>query len=258
MTETQIETADAATNDAEAPDAPEATARSPRRKGPRTVRRLRVAWRRAPASRRALRAGFAGAVAVAVTAGVVAAPTPSAAPATAGDYTVRVSLAGAPLAASQTATFAGQWRLNGFAEEATPGPVAPAGRIAAEDARDDGRYWATYRALKNLARQGDVDAQRDLGALYERGLGVVRDIDRAGELYRLAAASGDARAHTALGLMALKGRRDAADAALASPDVEIARVWLERARAAGEPRARAELAKLTIARLGGAQPSLRD
>ena len=55
--------------------------------------------------------------------------------------------------------------------------------------------------IRQLAEQGDVEAQFVLGVMYENGKGVTRDYAEAVKWYRLAAEQGDARGQTCLGVM---------------------------------------------------------
>ncbi len=49
---------------------------------------------------------------------------------------------------------------------------------------------ASLQELARLARRGDKQAQLELGILYEEGLRLPRDLDRARTLYRAAASNG--------------------------------------------------------------------
>lgn len=68
-------------------------------------------------------------------------------------------------------------------------------------AYSDGDYQRARELWLARAEQGDTAAQINLGALYERGLGVERDQAQALEWYRRAAESGDADAQYQVGLM---------------------------------------------------------
>lgn len=59
--------------------------------------------------------------------------------------------------------------------------------FAGYEAFGRGDYAAARDAWAELARAGDVDAQFNLGTLYENGLGVTRDAERAALWYRSAA-----------------------------------------------------------------------
>lgn len=77
------------------------------------------------------------------------------------------------------------------------GPVGAAlvttALVAAESANQK-----NFRDQFELARQGDTNAQYDLGKLYEKGDGTSKNINSAKEWYRKAAAKGHAKAIAAL------------------------------------------------------------
>ena len=50
-----------------------------------------------------------------------------------------------------------------------------------------GHYATTLRAFRNLAEEGDAQAENNIGYLYERGLGVPQDYGTALKWYKLAA-----------------------------------------------------------------------
>ena len=62
--------------------------------------------------------------------------------------------------------------------------------------------WATaLKEWKPLAEKGDVDAQTNLGLMYQNGWGVPQDDKEAVYWYKLAAEQGDAKAQYNLGVM---------------------------------------------------------
>ena len=69
--------------------------------------------------------------------------------------------------------------------------AAPQARAAdffeAYEAFQRGDYEEAHAAWSTFARAGDVDAQFNLGALYENGLGVAEDAEKAARWYRAAA-----------------------------------------------------------------------
>ncbi|MDE0202210.1 MAG: SEL1-like repeat protein [Rhodospirillaceae bacterium] len=65
--------------------------------------------------------------------------------------------------------------------------VAAADFFEAYDAFQRGEYDEARAIWSTLAHEGDVDAQFNLGALYENGLGVEADAERAARWYRAAA-----------------------------------------------------------------------
>ncbi len=74
--------------------------------------------------------------------------------------------------------------------------------VAAYDAKD---YASAFKEWLPLAKDGDPAAQRNVGHLYRRGLGVKKDLLKAVEWYRLAADQGFDRAQANLAYMYLNG-----------------------------------------------------
>ena len=72
-------------------------------------------------------------------------------------------------------------------------------------AYDSGDYATALREWKPLAEQGDVDAQFDLGWMYDMGYGVPEDDKHAVKWYTLAAEQGDDDAQFNLGWMYFHG-----------------------------------------------------
>ena len=54
-------------------------------------------------------------------------------------------------------------------------------------AMNRGHYATALRAFRNLAKNGDAQAENNIGFLYERGLGVPQDYGMALKWYKLAA-----------------------------------------------------------------------
>src|SRR5438552_392114 len=65
--------------------------------------------------------------------------------------------------------------------------------------------------LREKAGQGDADAQNNLGGMYAKGLGVLKDESAAADWYRKAAEQGLALAQTNLGRCYAEGRGVAKD-----------------------------------------------
>ncbi|NOZ54914.1 MAG: sel1 repeat family protein [Gammaproteobacteria bacterium] len=61
-------------------------------------------------------------------------------------------------------------------------------------------FLTAGRLFKQLAQQGQVDAQRYLGQMYDKGLGVPKNYDKAVTWYKQAAAQNDPAAQYHLGL----------------------------------------------------------
>lgn len=101
---------------------------------------------------------------------------------------------------------------------ACAGLAAPAAARFEEGVRayDTGDYARAHAIWLDLARQGDLAAQRNLGHLYRRGLGVAPDPEQAALWYRRAAERGLVAAQVNLGVLYLRGegvRKDPAEAA---------------------------------------------
>jgi len=67
---------------------------------------------------------------------------------------------------------------------------------------DDGKAGEYYQRAADLAQ---LDAMTNIGFLFEKGLGVTRDLDAALHFYRAAAARGYAKAQNNLGSMYYSG-----------------------------------------------------
>ncbi|THD76788.1 sel1 repeat family protein [Thalassobius vesicularis] len=75
------------------------------------------------------------------------------------------------------------------------------------ETRGDGRADPALAAefYTKAADQGHLDAMASLGVLYQNGIGVTKDLDRARTLYEGPAAQGNARAQNNLGLLYVRG-----------------------------------------------------
>ena len=92
----------------------------------------------------------------------------------------------------------------------SPGPLLAADGNAAPTAAADaalgrGDYETAARLLRPLAAAGNPVARSRLAALYQRGAGVERNLEKAVALYLAAASDGDADAQFNLGNMYLMG-----------------------------------------------------
>jgi hypothetical protein len=119
------------------------------------------------------------------------------------------------------------------------GRAAQAGDAAAQNwyalswyARGDFSHAAIW--LARAAAQGHADAQCNLGALYAKGQGVVRDDAIAADWYRKAAAQGNANAQYDLGVAYDKGQGVAQDDAQAA-------AWYAKAALQGQAKAQNNL-----------------
>jgi TPR repeat protein len=66
-------------------------------------------------------------------------------------------------------------------------------------------YVTAFKEWKPLAEQGDIQAQRALGHMYDASQGVIQDYRAAVKWYRLAAEQGDANAQDSLGFKYVLG-----------------------------------------------------
>ena len=86
-----------------------------------------------------------------------------------------------------------------------------AGSIWAQDfqkgfaAAQSGDYVTALQGWRPLAEQGDVDAQYNLGVMYDNGWGVLQDYAEAMKWYRLAADQGNETAQYNIGVSYHKG-----------------------------------------------------
>jgi len=92
-------------------------------------------------------------------------------------------------------------------------------------------YREARRWYRKAAEQGDASAQRGLGKLYYKGLGIPQDYKAAVRWYRLAAEQGDVEAQRNLALMYAEGQG-------VSQDYVRAHMWynLAASRVTGEDR----------------------
>jgi TPR repeat protein len=108
---------------------------------------------------------------------------------------------------------------------AMPG-AARADFAAGVAAYDKGDYDSALKEWLPLAEEGDPAAQRNLGHMYRKGLGVPKDLAKAAEWYERAAESGFARAQANLASLYLRGDG-------VSQDYYEAAKWFDRAARQG-------------------------
>jgi hypothetical protein len=97
-----------------------------------------------------------------------------------------------------------------------------------------GDYATAMLLLRPLADEGDADAQRNLGYMYDNGRGVPQDDSAAVIWYRKAAVQGNTTAQVNLGFMYEKGRGVAQDDAAAVN-------WYRKSADQGNARAQCNL-----------------
>ena len=91
-------------------------------------------------------------------------------------------------------------------------------------------------SFEQAAKQGNADAQYQLGFMYETGQGVEQDYRRAAQWYEKAAAQGHAQAQYQLGCLYREGLG-------VEENYEEAEKWWQRAAAQGIAQARRQLEK---------------
>jgi len=104
-------------------------------------------------------------------------------------------------------------------------------------------YSGAINIWRPLAKAGHPASQFNLGVINERGLGVIRNMEKAAHWYRKAAEKGQVPAQVNLGLMLLRGRGTGKDPAEAA-------TWLKRAAEKGHPDAQTNLGNLYLMGLG--------
>jgi TPR repeat protein len=115
-----------------------------------------------------------------------------------------------------------------------------ASTISGMKAYNAGDFSTAFRLLSGAAKEGDPEAQVNLGYLYARGHGARADQVEALRLYRLSAAQGDGEGMNAIGYKY--------EFASGVPkDVEQAVHWFCRAIEHGNPRAMNNLANMLSA-----------
>jgi TPR repeat protein len=105
-------------------------------------------------------------------------------------------------------------------------------------AYETGDYKTALSLWRPLAEQGNAEAQRSLGWMYETGKGVARDEAQATLWYRKAAEQGDAKAQYRLGVVYVYNGTPTAD------DVAIGLSWFEKAANQGDVKAQSQLGEL--------------
>jgi TPR repeat protein len=100
-----------------------------------------------------------------------------------------------------------------------------------------GDYLAAYEEWLPLAELGDVEAQYNLGVMYDEGAGVEQDLATAAAWYRKAAEQGFVDAQTNLGIMYYYGQGVSRD------PVEAAH-WFSQAAERGDREAAGYLQRL--------------
>lgn len=105
---------------------------------------------------------------------------------------------------------------------------------------EDKDYKGARDIAEASAKKGDVRAMAMLGVLYQKGLGVEADLNKAVDWYAQAADKNNLGAQYSLAEIYLNG-------ALGEPDLERGRFWLLKAAGQGKPEAEHRLGLLAAA-----------
>ena len=101
-----------------------------------------------------------------------------------------------------------------------------------------GDYQAAFEEWLPLAELGDVEAQYNLGVMYDEGTSVAQDLGKAADWYRRAAEQGFVDAQANLGMMYYQGQG-------VRRDHEQAAHWLQLAADNGDTEAREILQRIS-------------
>ncbi len=104
-----------------------------------------------------------------------------------------------------------------------------------------GYYLTALQLALPRAESGDPAAQTLIATLYDRGLGVPRNVEKAAEWYRFAADAGNRAGQFAYANMLLRG-------GAVEADKEAGEAYMKQAAEAGHPQAAFNLAQIITAR----------
>ncbi|MBA6342539.1 sel1 repeat family protein [Colwellia sp. MB02u-10] len=102
--------------------------------------------------------------------------------------------------------------------------------LRAETAHASGDYIQAANIWQRLANDNDIVSRTRLAWLYEKGLGVKRDLKHAAKLFRQSAMDGDADAQYALAVMLQTGKGQV-------QDIKASKLWLQSAADLGHQAA---------------------
>jgi TPR repeat protein len=102
--------------------------------------------------------------------------------------------------------------------------------LRAETAHASGDYLQAANIWQRLADDNDIVSRTRLAWLYEKGLGVKRDLKHAAKLFRQSAIDGDADAQYALAVMLQTGKGQV-------QDIKESKLWLQSAADLGHQAA---------------------
>ena len=113
-------------------------------------------------------------------------------------------------------------------------------------AYDAGKYEQAFRLFQPIARQGNAQAQYNLGVMYEQGKGMAQNNKQALAWYQKAANQGHIKAQNNLGVMYSQGKG-------VVPNNQQAFVWYQKAANQGFAGAQYNLAMMYKDGLGVAR-----
>ena len=122
-------------------------------------------------------------------------------------------------------------------------PINNAGERSSSRLIKERKYQEAIALLLPLSELGDAESQTQLGSLYENGLGVPLDMDRAIRWYQRAAAQNYPRAQVNLGVLYQYGTG-------VDKDLTSAIYWFQKASAQKNARAQGKLAYLYLTESG--------
>jgi len=109
----------------------------------------------------------------------------------------------------------------------------------ARAAAKEGKYEECYNGVCHVALKGHAQSESILGQLYEKGIGVEKNSDKAAVYYKLAAQKGVKEAQARLGMMLYKGE------GLAKNPKEASK-WLKKAAAQNVAEAQYNLGNMYL------------
>lgn len=117
------------------------------------------------------------------------------------------------------------------AERQTQEPQKPITNVdRAFGAFQRGMYLTAFELALPEAQKGDANAQTMIAEMYDRGLGIGRDSQKAADWYKIAAKSGNREARFAYGVKLLEGK-------YVPKDIELGLEMMKLASDAGHPTA---------------------
>lgn len=123
-------------------------------------------------------------------------------------------------------------------------PMVEADFSSAKRDFDKGNYASAFYEWRQLAEQGNAEAQYEVASMYESGVGVGANQEKARKWYQLSAEQGSLESQVRLGVLHLHGKLPDAS------DTDAWR-WLSLAAEQGDPDAQMRFAMLLLEGKGG-------